>query len=530
VRSWTFRVGLALLFLATMIVRFMALANGFTNDHFIHLAGARQLLLGEWPTRDFLDHGLPLMYAVSALAQLAFGETLYAEAILVTCAFGLAAVLTAAAVHELTGSRLLAIFAALLEVAILPRAYGYPKILVYAIGFLLLQRYVSRPTRGRLVGLAAAVVLAFLFRHDHGIYLAAGCTIAVSMAPDPSGGIGGPRRAAAFAAIAGLMAAPYILYVQIYGGVWAYLQKGLEFRERELSRSEYVWPDLFGDLPFQAALLYAYWALPVGAALLLFAWRRRADAAVVTARVAPVIAVALLMNSALLRPPLHARLPDAIVPGVVLAAWLIGCGWRWRPRWLWRPAAVLLGVLLSLAVLQANDTAEQLRRGGMLAPLSEWPASIERTRARLMAPYAPETLPSRAAEELVPFYNYVARCTGRDDRLLLVGVIPEVAFFAQRGFAGGQPILVGGYYESEVYQQSVLRKLSTESVPFVLIPGEAYTSDFDSSFPAVAGYVRRRYAPLATFGDEEATRVDVLIDRTAAVKSTDARTGWPCLK
>ncbi|HKH72572.1 MAG TPA: hypothetical protein VKA59_14535, partial [Vicinamibacterales bacterium] len=65
--------------LLTAIIRYLGL-EGFSNDHFQHLAAAQQMLLGEWPTRDFADPGMPLMYAASAAAQVVFGRSLFAEA------------------------------------------------------------------------------------------------------------------------------------------------------------------------------------------------------------------------------------------------------------------------------------------------------------------------------------------------------------------------------------------------------------------------------------------------------------------
>src|SRR5688572_18784153 len=221
-----FAVALVALFGLTAHFRFNGLSSGFPNDQFIHLANAQQMLFGEWPTRDFLDAGMPMMYAASALAQRSLGNTLFAEAVLVAIALGLAAVLTAAAVRELTGSRTLGLLAAVLEVAIVPRAYSYPKILTYAAGFLLLQRYVSRPTTPRLVALAAGVVVAFLFRHDHGIYLGVAGVLAAWLAVDGDGRRGGHRRTLAFAGIGVLLAAPYLAYVQLYDGIWPYVQKG----------------------------------------------------------------------------------------------------------------------------------------------------------------------------------------------------------------------------------------------------------------------------------------------------------------
>ena len=62
--------------------------NGFPNDHYFHVARARQMLLGEWPVRDFVDPGAPLQYVISALSRWLFGDIAAAE--LVVVAFGVA--------------------------------------------------------------------------------------------------------------------------------------------------------------------------------------------------------------------------------------------------------------------------------------------------------------------------------------------------------------------------------------------------------------------------------------------------------
>ena len=528
-RTLAFAAGLAALFALTVHFRFTALSNGFTNDQFIHLANAQQMLFGEWPTRDFLDAGMPLMYAASALAQRSLGNTLFAEGVLVAIALGLAAVLTAAAVRELTGSGGLGLLAAALEVAIVPRAYSYPKILTYAAGFLLLQRYVSRPTNARLFALAAVVTTAFLFRHDHGIYLAIAGVLAAWFAAGNDGRRGGYRRALVFIGMGVLLAAPYVAYVQFYDGIWPYLQKGLEFRSREFARAEYVWPTLSGERPLHAVLFYAYWACPLVAAAMVWAVRHREDGAAAAARVLPVVAVALFLNTTFARPPMDARLPDAVVPFLMLGAWLALCAWRARRRRVWRTATLMLGALVTASVLSVDRTLDHLDRAGLLAPFSEWPQYVRRTRGLLEAPHAEIMLPSRAAADLVPFYDYVARCTTSNHRVLVVGLIPEVVFFTHRPFAGGLAILPPGYFAEEKYQRAVVNRLSNQTVPFVVIPGTHYIDDFDSLFPIVAGHVRKRYVQLATFGDEDDTRVDVLIDPTVPAPSRDAVTGWPCL-
>jgi hypothetical protein len=522
-----FAVALAILFLAAAVFRFMTLTAGFTNDHFLHLAGAQQMLFGEWPTKDFLDPGLPLMYGASALAQLLLGRTLLAEGILVTLAFALAAVMTAAAVRELTGSRALALLAAVLEIVSVPRAYGYPKVLLYATAFFLLQRYVTRPTAGRLLALAVATAVAFLFRHDHGVFLGVAGVLAAWLVHDSEDLLGRARRSATFAGMTALLLAPYVVYVQIYGGLWSYLQVGLAFRAAEVARQDFAWPTLFGDRPHEAALYYGYWALPIAAALLLLAHRGRDEGRVRVARVAPICAVALLVNWSFLRDPLTGRLQDAVVPAVAVGAWLVSCAWRARRPWAWRPLSALLVVLFANSLVEVAATVDHAARAGLGVSWRRWPEFIQVTASRLSAPHAEKVMPSRPAAALQPFYLYVARCTTRRHRMLVAGNIPEILFFAQRAFAAGRPAFVQSYYDSDAYQREALTIMSRELVPFVAMPGRSYAADFGSTYPLVATYVRERYEPLATFGDAD-TGAQVMVDRTLSTGARDPSTGWPC--
>ena len=530
-RTWetaAFVACLAALFLLTMIFRFAHLASGFPNDHFLFLAGAQQMLMGDWPTRDFLDPGFPLMFGAAALAQLFLGQTLFAEAVLVSVSFALAAVFTALAVRELTGSRVLALLAALLEIAIVPRTYGYPKLLAYSAAVFLLQRYVTRPTTGGLLALAASIVTAFLFRHDHGIYLGIAGALAAWLA-GPRGWTDRLRRSSTLVGLVVLLAAPYLVYVQVNGGVWAYLQTGLEFRAAELRRQELAWPESF-DEPLQAMMIYEYWAIPIVAWLLLFVRRHREDAGTTVARLAPILTVALLVNWTFLRSPFHTRLPDAIVPAVVAGSWLVACAWRARHPWIWRPVSALFLAAVASSVLSVGRIDEELDRTGLLDEGISWRETLGATRAALQARHGDGQLPSRAATALVPFYAYVDRCTRPEHRLLTVGNIAEVPVFARRAFAGGQIAFLGGYYDSENYQRLALRRLAQQVVPLVLIPGEAYAGDFGRGFPLLAAYVNSRYVPLGTYGEDAGTSIQVLFDRTLTVSAPDAETGWPCLK
>jgi hypothetical protein len=87
---------------------------------------------------------------------------------------------------------------------------------------------------------------------------------------------------------------------------------------------------------------------------------------------------------------------------------------------------------------------------------------------------------------------------------------------------------VQGYYGGEVFQRLVLQRMAREVVPFVVLPGAAAINQFSAGFPLVANYVRIRYVPLVTLGDDASTAVQVLFDSTLPIAARDPKTGWPC--
>src|SRR5678809_1057678 len=62
---------------------------------------------------------------------------------------------------------------ALLPVAVYPVSYSYPKLLAPALGFAAACWYCAKPDTPRAVLMAVAVAVAFLLRHDLGVFLGA---------------------------------------------------------------------------------------------------------------------------------------------------------------------------------------------------------------------------------------------------------------------------------------------------------------------------------------------------------------------
>jgi hypothetical protein len=62
---------------------------GLTDDHFFYLVRGWQILFGDLPVRDFVDHGAPLFYYIGAGVQMLFGRGTLSE--VAFCATALAA-------------------------------------------------------------------------------------------------------------------------------------------------------------------------------------------------------------------------------------------------------------------------------------------------------------------------------------------------------------------------------------------------------------------------------------------------------
>src|SRR5688572_22475082 len=152
--------------------RILAL-RGLPNDHYMHLAWAQQVLFSDLPGRDFVDPGMPLLYILSALVQLVWAGP-FAEALLTAGMLAIAASTTLLLVARVT-TLWIGIAAALFQVALVPRLYSYPKILVPAVALLLFHRYATSPGLSRLLQLSAWTGFAILLRRDLGLIAALGC-------------------------------------------------------------------------------------------------------------------------------------------------------------------------------------------------------------------------------------------------------------------------------------------------------------------------------------------------------------------
>jgi hypothetical protein len=528
-------VACTLVFGLTACLRFLALV-GFTNDQYTTLAAAQQMLFGEWPTRDFLDFGAPLAYATSAAAQLVLGRNLFAEAVLTAAAFALAATLTVVAARRLSGSVTVAIVAALVEVAIFPRGYAYPKVLLYAAAPLLIWWYQGAPSSlVRMAVLAVFVQMAFLFRHDHGLFIGAGAVAAAALGDGcPEWRRGARKRAAMFSLLTLAAALPYIVYVSINGGVLRYLARSIGYSAAEAADNDLIVPSFGLTLGVhrnsEAFLFYLFYLLPVIAVVVLWITRERRERAF--AQVLPLVVIAFLADRGFLRDYLETRLADAIVMPVLLFAWLraetarIAAPHR---RATARVIATVTALVSVFAVTTVGDTVEQLNRASLFGGLRRMPERFVDRSEELHERFNIRQMPAGPVPALEAFFDYVDRCTTRDQRLLLPGFIPEVAVYAQRPFAGGRSTILPGYIDTADDQRRLVARVATQTVPFVVVTGK-FKDPVWRAYPELAAYVDRHYRRLVAYGPDGDRKVEVYVNHTLHSISIDAATGWPCFR
>ena len=212
------------------------------DDHFMHVVWGRQMLYGRQPLLNMEALGLPLQALLSAASERLVGYRLLSEGVIVGSAFATAAVLTLVVARAASQSLWIGALAAVFQVAIGPRTYSYPKILVCAAAIFILWRYIDRPSVRRGLALGATIATAFYLRHDHGLYMAVAtaAVLALRHYPDWKIAIG---RVALVGATTLMLVAPFLSYVQRNVGVRAYLSdlRSIAAREYQANRFD-SWP------------------------------------------------------------------------------------------------------------------------------------------------------------------------------------------------------------------------------------------------------------------------------------------------
>jgi 4-amino-4-deoxy-L-arabinose transferase-like glycosyltransferase len=443
------------------LIRFLRL-GAIENDHYVYLARAHQMLHGDWPVRDFVDPGFPLGYLLSTVAAMLAGPTLLVEAVLSVALFAAALAVMFFLVQRATGSLLVGLLATALVLIVPPRLYNSSKMLVPLVAMAIAWAYSDRPSRWRAAAVGAWIGIAFLFRHDYAVLVSC-ATLAMLAVQHWRHWRLLAERMLTVGAIALVVAAPWLLYVQAEQGLTGYLAAALRFSAAEKERTVSHW----------APIYYAMAAVPVIALLLARRTTRRLSAAQITFAASLV----LISDVVLLRDAPGSRLADVYGTTAVAGAIVLGTFVPVWPR-ATRTATIATAVLATIIILSAVGYGW----GPALNVPSRWMQVTARLREARPA-IMPD--PSRA-----PLVDYIRRCTNVKDRILVGGFAPELPVLAGRGFAGGMPDWIRGYYEHLDDVARARAQLARERVGLAVMidGGDAFTR----SWPAIAADLQSR--------------------------------------
>lgn len=221
---------LTTIFVFVWILQWLIVKDLGGDDH-LALGKAAAFLKGDAWLDGFVDMGDPLFWFMSAMAQKIVGYRVIGEIFLAVTFTTVALTLSYDMAWEASRSRLIA-FVLLMVVMVLmieTKIYSYPKIFVYPLGGWLTWRYIEKPTFLRMFGLAVAVAVAFGFRHDHGLYVGLGASIAILIAHWHDGYRRMAYSVGRFVGVGIIIFLPFFVLVQINEGIVAYFTERIDF-------------------------------------------------------------------------------------------------------------------------------------------------------------------------------------------------------------------------------------------------------------------------------------------------------------
>jgi len=539
---------------------------GLTDDHFWYVVGGWQWLFGELPDRDYVDAGAPLTHAASAAMQLLLGRSIWSESVLCVTGLALGAAITCALSARATGSVVVGFMAGLFQIALLPRLYNYPKIVVYAVAIAALWAWASTPGARRTWLVAAVTAVAFLVRHDHGVYVAAAFgVLLLGMREQPWRER--VRHGVVYGLATLLLLAPYLVFLQVNGGIdrhflTAYRWSAREYQRTPLRLPALSWQPLFAeeeesDAPasewwnharFQALTSYQPWwmfwfimILPAVALMLLFLYPSTGPPRWPNER-PKILAVAVLLvilSVRFLHGNLAARFADVSVPLTILAAWSLAATYAivrsgrldlgGRSFMLGNAArgviaaTALIVVLITTAVM-VRPAREALGSAGL--PDGQAFSYAQRVTARLQNtwPLGEET---RGQMGLA---KYLHSCTAPTDRVFIAQQWSPAIALAQRAFAGGHDNLRSGFFPTEAEQELAIERFQRQSVPVVIIPSSDELENWGEAFPLIDEYFNREYENLGDRDFDEGLVFSLLVHRDARIVRTHATLSLPCFR
>ncbi len=530
------------------------------------------MLAGDHPYRDFFLTGWPLETVLSLVVQWLVGYRLIGEYLVhwifivagIVIGFHLALRLSRSATASL----------ALIPVTMLSLAPAatvhFPKLFFYPLAVLVAWRYLDSPSAGSAAVAGLVTAVAFLFRHDHGVFIGMAfvCAFVLARAAVPSSRAVPAmcREAAAYAAVAALILMPWAVVVHLnegvpefmrtraeWGGVWVppsgspfdalwvinplRIVQGIDLTTWRLRDGEdLIW------LVQLTLLLPALALLSVGLELVGGRGRGR----LMTPDTCAVILLAGLSTFVMSRLGREESYYVVVLPlSIALGARLLAgrpvepvgsetaarLVWARRGWWIvWR---ILAGGVLLITMIAAFGRVDR----DLFSP-SELDELRRTYRLLFSSPPMDAYQPAEEAQQLdwagwqasnsdtrqKIMIRYMHDCARETDRILVTGSTPyHVGYFVERPLAGGQMQWHHRWRSDPVHETQALALIRRESVLFAFSTHDPVLADF-KAYPRILAYLQDHYVEIDGSGGL------LLADKRRQASGRFGRLGFPCFR
>ena len=548
---WALQVALGVITSAVLVY---SAAEQLFDTNFLFLWEATPVLAGDHPYRDFYEMGWPLMTLISAVVQWAVGYRLIGE-FLIQWTFIVASVLIGFHLAlRLSHSIAASLMTTLIAIAILAATptYHFPKLFFYPVAVSVTWWYMTAPNvrRAAVVGLVTAA--AFLYRHDHGVYIGVAAVLAFVLTrvinPAARSWRSSSREVVAFIAAAVVPLLPWAIVVQSNEGLVDYVQTRSEWGRMwsahgfpYVALRDFNPASVIAGLPSRGTaehwLLQLTLLLPVMALIrtgIELRSRRNSGRRTSLEMCHTVIAAATVMIVGIRLFREDGYFVETLPLSAALGAQLLA-GPASEATSMWRNVRRLLVigtlVVTSVAVVgyvnawdllkpseinELRPTFDQLMKSPPIDGLEPANTALQTGTAEWFA--------SDADARQKILLRYVHDCTRAGDRILVTGSTPyAVDYYAQRPIAGGHIEWHHGWLSDAPHARRSLQLLQTQSVPFAFSTGDPVFTDLQK-YPEIFRYVQQNYVEL------EGSQGQLLVDRRRQPTSYFGALGFPCFR
>jgi hypothetical protein len=287
-----------------------------------------------------------------------------------------------------------------------------------------------------------------------------------------------------------------------------------------------VFPDAWTSGNATAFVYYFFWGLPFVTVIAVAVARQAPwNTTQELARLGGAVAICLALNLFVLREPIGARIGGIGGPTAILATWVAARAWQAKRFKLRVALSAIVFTTFALAVWSLGSLAAWSEH--LIPPLIS-PVAHARDVVRQVSasPPRPELIEGGTFPRMV---RYLQDCTNPTDKVLARWFVPELYFFARRGFAAGMVVTLGGHWSDQRFETRSVQALESESVPIIVaLAGDERVRD---EYPLLTRYIDQHYKVAGrTSFDSASAEGDYLVlvraDRSPA--RMDARTGLPC--